>query len=150
MTEHKYADIFCALADGVPASEFEYFTYGPKWFSFERESDLLRAINLGMNEIRRKTRTINIKGFEVPESSATITNAAPSCHEPLKTKDITSEVIKHFDEAVECARLIGHTQAMKIHGAFTKNDSRFVVAMYQSIEKHENAVKEILDKRFEE
>lgn len=43
---------------------------------------------------------------------------------------------QHFDEAVDCARLLGSTYANKRYGCFNEQDSRFVTAMYESIDKH--------------
>lgn len=43
---------------------------------------------------------------------------------------------QHFDDAVDCARLLGSTFANKRFGCFNDQDSRFVHAMYESIAKH--------------
>lgn len=47
-------------------------------------------------------------------------------------------------QLIECARLLGQTQAKKGFGIYTQQDSRFEVAMYKSINEHEAKIKEAL------
>ena len=47
-------------------------------------------------------------------------------------------------QLIECARLLGQTQAKKGFGTYTQQDSRFEVAMYKSINEHEAKIKEAL------
>ena len=49
---------------------------------------------------------------------------------------LLKKVESHFDDAVDCARLLGSTFANKRFGCFNEQDSRFVHAMYESIAKH--------------
>lgn len=50
------------------------------------------------------------------------------------------EVLRELDELVEAARLLGVTQAKKLFGCHTDEDSRFERAMYESIDKHRAAL----------
>ena len=50
-----------------------------------------------------------------------------------------------LDSLVECARLLGSTQAKKGHGIYTADDAKFEVAMYESIYKHKAALRQALD-----
>ena len=49
-----------------------------------------------------------------------------------------------LNQLIECARLLGQTQAKKGFGTYTQQDSRFEVAMYKSINEHEAKIKEAL------
>lgn len=46
------------------------------------------------------------------------------------------EALLRFDEAIECARLLGITHANKAQGTYTQNDARFERAMHESIAKY--------------
>ena len=50
-----------------------------------------------------------------------------------------------LDSLVECARLLGSTQAKKGHGIYTADDAKFEVAMYESIYKHKAALRQALN-----
>jgi hypothetical protein len=54
------------------------------------------------------------------------------------------KVQEALNDLVECARLLGQTQGKKVYGDYTQEDSRFTVAMYQSIEKHSSIIKSAL------
>lgn len=49
---------------------------------------------------------------------------------------LLKSIAHHFDEAVDCARLLGSTYANHRYGCFTEQDSRFVRAMHEAIAKH--------------
>ena len=53
-------------------------------------------------------------------------------------------IMKSFDDAVECARLLGATDAKRGYGHYKETDSRFCVAMYQAITKHRNVIDTII------
>ena len=65
-TPHKYAEILRAIADGVPATEFEFLYSNNKWVRINDDNLLFNLIK-SLDKIRRKPRTININGFLVPE-----------------------------------------------------------------------------------
>jgi hypothetical protein len=49
-----------------------------------------------------------------------------------------------IDQLIECARLLGATQAKKVDGTYDQQDSRFETVMYESIAKHRKALEEAL------
>jgi hypothetical protein len=49
-----------------------------------------------------------------------------------------------LSQLIECARLLGQTQAKKALSIYTEQDSRFEVAMYKSIHEHKAKIKEAL------
>lgn len=51
-----------------------------------------------------------------------------------------------FDDGVECARLLGSTQAKKGFCCYTEQDSRFERAMYEAIARHRRAMLAAHDK----
>ena len=55
------------------------------------------------------------------------------------------EVLRELDELVEAARLLGVTQAKKLFGCHTDEDSRFERAMYESIDKRRAALLAAVD-----
>lgn len=50
------------------------------------------------------------------------------------------DILKAFDAAVDCARLAGQTEEAKGRGQYTERDSRFYMAMMDSIRKHRAAI----------
>lgn len=51
-----------------------------------------------------------------------------------------SEIEHTLDDIIESARLLGATDAKRGFGCFTEADSRFMRAMYQSIDKRRNTI----------
>ena len=60
-----YAEVFRALADGVPLTEFEYCWPG-RWVQIKNFNHLGGAIK-DLLSIRRRQKHIDINGFKVPE-----------------------------------------------------------------------------------
>jgi len=50
------------------------------------------------------------------------------------------EVLRELNELEEAARLLGATQAKRLFGCYTDEDSRFELAMRRSIAKHRRAI----------
>lgn len=48
-------------------------------------------------------------------------------------EDTKKAILAHFEEALECARLLGVTNAKRGFGCYTEQDSRFERAMHESI-----------------
>ena len=66
-----------------------------------------------------------------------LTHEVQKATEERDQKDLLlKSVTQHFDDAVDCARLLGSTHANYRYGCFTEQDSRFVRAMYEAIAKH--------------
>jgi hypothetical protein len=49
-----------------------------------------------------------------------------------------------LDQLIECARLLGTTQAKQGTGTYTREDSRFECVMHEAIAKHSATIKEAL------
>lgn len=51
-----------------------------------------------------------------------------------------SKIERVLDDMIESARLLGSTDTKRGYGCFTEDDSRFMRAMNQSINKHRNTI----------
>jgi hypothetical protein len=58
-----------------------------------------------------------------------------------------SKQTEAIDNLVECARLLGHVEANKRSGNYTREDSLTERAMYESITKHRAVIREALTQR---
>jgi hypothetical protein len=74
--EHKHAETLRAIADGVPLSEFELRAIGSDWSILDEALWSAWIYEPEHWEVRRKPKTININGHEVPEPLAYLENGA--------------------------------------------------------------------------
>lgn len=56
-----------------------------------------------------------------------------------------TDITKLIEDACDCARQIGITEAGRAHGCFTRDDSRFLTAMQQSKSKHVAALQSAIE-----
>lgn len=50
------------------------------------------------------------------------------------------DVLHHFDEAVDAAKILGRADAAREYGCYTEEKSRTERAMYEAIAKHRRAI----------
>lgn len=96
------------------------------WLAGNYSDDQVPPARNGLGEDEMPWDRIDRLTFEVQQAT-----------EERDQKDLLlKSVTHHFDEAVDCARLLGSTHANHRYGCFTEQDSRFVRAMYEAIAKH--------------
>jgi hypothetical protein len=67
-------------------------------------------------------------------------------HLSIKEKDdAVREALEHYDNGVECALIAGRIDGQKMGGVYSEQDSRTYVSMRESIDKHKQSIRALIE-----